>query len=119
MAEFGASGDRETVDVDLSDFIPSGVDPQTVAAALLDLPTSAILECGALVRVCSFSFESPLAMPLFGHLDDDTVVLYGPEALMSNYNGGDLAHITSTPQEQTAFTGVSEAYGNLGIPQGS
>ena len=118
LEESGVSGDRDSIELDLNDFIPGGVDPENVDPDLLELPTSAKLVAVALVSVGSVLVESPTAMPLYGHLDltEEEAVIYGPEALRTVYNGGDLAHLSQPPQERTALAGVSEVYGSHGIP---
>jgi hypothetical protein len=117
LAASGSSGDRDSIEVDLNDFIPGGTDLQSVDPAWLELPVSARLYAVARVKTATGAgvAETPKAMPLFGHLEGSTAVIYGPAALQEVYNGGDLAHITSVPQPASVFRGAIEAHGSLAV----
>jgi hypothetical protein len=81
-----------SVNLDLADFVPDGVDTQSVPASLLELPVSSVITVVARVVVDDVVVEFAIAPVLWGHIENgDTAVLYREDALRTVYNHGDLA----------------------------
>lgn len=84
------AGTATTYILDLEDFIPIGIDPETVDPDLLVLPTSATLSVRADVEVASEHDATAVAPVLYGHLEEEDGVLYREQALHETYYGGNL-----------------------------
>lgn len=86
------SGKTARLSFDLYRFVPSGVDPQTVPAAVLLLPTSAQLRVEAKVRRRGKADEIGRAFsePVWGHHESGEARLYREGPFSSTYQHGDL-----------------------------
>jgi hypothetical protein len=81
-----------TFTLDLSDFIPGGLDPEAFDLNALMLSGPATLVASADVLVDSVAVESALAPTLYGHAHDpETLKIYRKGGMDSTYCGGDLA----------------------------
>lgn len=109
-----------TVTLDLSYFVPSGVDPQSFTHSL---PTSATLTTWATLKSSAGDPRGVLYAPTtYAHVEQvpaggEELVVYREQALRDTYNDGDLAHLgaqhTQSPSIRLQRT---EATGSLGIP---
>jgi hypothetical protein len=110
-----AASGNTTVAVDLADFIPAGVDPETIPTEYFELPTSATIHAVASVVVGGNVVETAQAPIIYGHLEDDgeTAVLYGDEARQTTYNNGDLENLTVSGPT-TWVSGITRVYGSRG-----
>lgn len=112
-----------SMNLDLNDFIPGGIDPNNVNPALLVLPISASLSTRAQLTIGEAHVGYNFAPTIFGHLEteeENTIaVLYREGAYHDTYHHGDLSRwrADATPYSGTAkIMGRIEAHGSLGIP---
>lgn len=90
--------DTEPYTLDLSDFIPTGVDPQSIPPELMDLPSSATILVHARVTIDGEYAGTASAPPIYGHYDGLDVQLYRAGVLYDTYRGGNLvAPLSSGP----------------------
>jgi hypothetical protein len=110
-----AASGNTTVTLDLADFIPAGVDPETIPTEYFELPTSATIHAVASVVVSGNVVETAQAPIIYGHLEDDgeTAVLYGDDARRTTYNNGDLENL-SVSGPTTWVSGITRVYGSRG-----
>ncbi|MFO0636955.1 MAG: hypothetical protein U0168_29340 [Nannocystaceae bacterium] len=106
--------------LDLTDFIPFGIDPSLVPPALLVLPTSASITLTASLVVGGTPFGKAVGPTIYGHIENgDTAVLYREDALHDVYYDGDLAAWRVSGPHDTGpgkRMGQVEVVGSLGIP---
>lgn len=118
------SNSSEFVPLDLTDFIPGGVNPSTVSGAILTLPTSASISARATLSVDSQPAGLSFSPRIYGHLENvtaltPTAVLYREGALYDTYYAGDLAlyRANATPYIGTMrLMGRGTTHGSLGAP---
>lgn len=121
--ELIAAGTTEDVVLDLHNFIPANIDPESVDPALLVLPVSASISTRAQLSVGNVHVGYNFAPTIFGHLENGggvtTAVLYREGALHDTYHHGNLARwrANAAPYAGSArLMGHIEAHGSLGIP---
>jgi|GEM_PF-3374925 len=105
---------RETsiFSLSLDDFMPAGVDPSSVSAALLNRSSSARLVATAEVLIDGKTSELAYAPSLYGHAENaSTLKIYRINAMNSNYYWGDLAQWRAGATGDSLFSGRTEAWG--------
>jgi len=106
------AGGGTTVSLDLWSFVPAGVDVESIPPEDLEIPTSAALRVHAEVRTDTELLETPSAPRIFGHLEEETIVLYGARAYRNSFHSGDLRRYRAVgPGASTSARGVSQAHG--------
>jgi hypothetical protein len=103
--------DDTTYTLNLSDFIPGGVDPESIDPAFLTTSGSAWLLATADVLVDDDVVESALAPRIYGHAHDgETLKIYRKAAMDTYYCGGDLAGCRAGGTTQD-YSGRASAWG--------
>lgn len=100
--------------LDLSDFIPTGVNPSLIGLGTLVRPVSASLVATAQVIVNGRTVEHAYAPTLWGHTENGTSVkIYREGALEGTYCGGDLAlwRAGGCATSPSPYSGAIEAWG--------
>lgn len=118
-----SAASSEAVLLDLNDFIPAGVDPQSIASSLLTLPVSASITTRIQLSDSSGELGYSFAPTIFGHIEigqnTTTAVLYREGALHETYYHGDLARWRASAPPYSGTPKLMqrmEAHGSYGIP---